>query len=340
MTIRPKAYLLIFLLPAVVLIALIGLRYSGLFDAELALHSNLIILDLLITIPLLFFILIRKTEIPKFTIVYSFVIGLLVARVIIPTEHHSVLDFMMTYILPIVEIGIVSIVLYKLFLISRSFNSEENSSDFFDKLTIACCDIVPDRIGKLLATEIAVFYYLFSNKNVNPEAGDYSYHKKSGIKIAIGVIIFILIIELFIMHMIVVQWSSTIAWVLTVLSGYACLQIIAIIRSMSSRPIVIDSENRLLKLRYGFANSTNIPFNQIAEIKLTSRSAHKSANMVSLSVFDMLESHNLIIYLNASNILEKLYGLKKEYNAIGVFVDEKEKFVNTLNESLKQGFKK
>lgn len=47
-----------------------------------------ITLDLLITIPFVYFLIIRKKEIPKITVITLFVIGIVIASIMIP-EHTS-----------------------------------------------------------------------------------------------------------------------------------------------------------------------------------------------------------------------------------------------------------
>ncbi len=293
--------------------------------------SMAILLDLLITVPLVYYLIIRKRAIPVFTVIYPFLLGILVAGFIIPPEHQYLLSKIKAIAIPVIELAVISTIIYKIWKLNATFKKTAGV-DFYDKLLIASDKIFPGRIGSLLASEIAVFYYLFQwNKKPLNKEFEFSYHKKSGIISVIGVFIFLLLIETFAVHVLVETWNTTIAWILSFLSIYTMFQIISILRSMFHRPIFINYETETLHLNYGFACYTRIPFHHIANIELTRRTPSNDSH-VALSVFDLLDTSNLIITLNTEQRLHKFYGMKKDYRSISLFIDEKEQFAKKLQE--------
>jgi len=319
-------------LPVLLLLFLIGLTKTSIFQNAPADLSIGILLDLLITIPVVYLLLIRKTKIPKFTTVYVFLVGILIASLIIPTAHQSLLTSIKYIAIPVIELGILSMLIYKIVALNKSFkNKKSNENDFYDNLLIACNETFPGRLGRVLATEVAVIYYLFaSSKKQTTKETEYTYFQKSGIKSVVGVFLFLILVETFVVHILVQEWNVTIAWVLTGLGLYTIMQIVAILRSMNKRLISIDHQNKVVRLRYGFACQSSIPFEQIERIESTRKSLPKDKSYTSLSIFDLLDSHNLVIHLNETQTLHKIYGMQKNYKSIAVYIDDKDAFVQEM----------
>ena len=98
---------------------------------------------------------------------------------------------------------------------------------------------------------------------------------------------------------------------------------------MPKRPISI--ENGRLYLRYGIMNETTIELNKIESIILSSKDIEPTTETRRLSILGELESHNLVIRLKEENILYGLYGIKRKYKVLALYVDNKEEFQNQVN---------
>lgn len=317
-----------------VISVLVFLPFTKQFRENPEIFSVAILLDLLVTIPLLYLMLIWKRQIPKFTVAYVIIGCILLANFIIPEAHKKLLTQIQIIAIPLIEVGIFGLVIYKLRSLRQRFK-EIQEEDFYNKLVIACEQVFPKRVARILATELGVFYYLFnfSGTTVHKE-NQYTYYKKSGIKMVIGVFLCLLVVETFIVHILVSKWHEGFAWVLTFLGCYAMLQILAIIQSMDKRPISIDNNKKILKLNYGFACQSQIPFAWIKSIGPHKSELRNNKNHTFLSVFDLLDTNNVTIELNKENILYKIYGIEKKYDSISLFVDDKERFVHDVKESL------
>lgn len=323
-----------FCIPLVILFFLIWLAQSPLYlNAPDALTLG-ITLDFLITIPLVYALIIWKREIPKFTILSVLIVCLIIASYIIPTEQADLLRTVKVVLVPVIELGLLSFVIWQVYSIRKEYKDNKGQNmDFFELITEACKRSLPGKVGVLFATEIAVIYYVFfapSKKEL--QSNEYTYFEKSGIKTVVVVILCMALVELFVVHLLVHQWSSTVAWVLTFLSAYACLQIIALLRSMNSRLFIIDAEQNLLKLKYGFVNYTNIPLDKIKEVRPHRRTLPSDKRVIPLSPLDLLDSHNIIIDLKDTHLLHRIYGLKTEFTSIAIYVDEKDRFIEHLEQ--------
>lgn len=321
-----------FLFLGLVLLFLYYLPSSAAFDLDPTMVSLGILFDCILTIPIIYFLLIRKTNIPTITVLYSIIIGLFIAGVIIPKDYHQTLELVKWIGIPLLEVFIISVLVYKIFKAKKSYTiNYRASNEFFDNLQMAANDVFPGRIAKLLATEIAVFYYLFNTKkSANPSANEYSYHKNSGLTMSISILVILLIFETIALHFFIAKWSDSIAWIASGFSIYTGLQIVAILKSMNKRFIHFNYSTKQLVLNYGFACKSVIPFKAIKSVHLGNKKSNKTQQHTALSIFEMLESPNLCIILKDTRILEKLYGITKNYQSIGVYVDEKEEFYNEV----------
>jgi len=68
--------------------------------------------DLLLIIPLIYYLLIRKTNIPKMTIIPFLILGVVICSIILPQENQYYLSQFKTCVLPLIELSILSYVIY------------------------------------------------------------------------------------------------------------------------------------------------------------------------------------------------------------------------------------
>ncbi len=290
--------------------------------------------DLLLTVPFVYFLLVRKTEIPNTTVIPVIIVGLLIGSYFLPKESQTYLTLFKTWALPVIEISILTFVVIKVRSAIRNYKSLKSPApDFFGALKSTCYEILPKRLVLPFANEVAVFYYGFINwKTIVVNENEFTYHKKSGTPALFGAFILIIGIETFAFHFLLVRWSSIAAWVLTALSIYTAIQVFGFAKSLSKRPISINQNS--LTLKYGILNEVEIFFSDIERIELSRKSLDKDRLTTTLSPLGKLESHNVIIYLNSENELVGLYGIKKKFKVIGLHIDEphdfKEKTENAL----------
>jgi len=262
MTKQLSSKVFIFGVPLLLLVILILLAKSFLLHSSPSTLSIAFTLDFLVTIPFLYFLLIRKTDVPKYTVVSLFIIGVIIASFVIPVEQQGFLNQVKMFAVPIVELGLFSFLAFQAWSIRKAMrNSNQKQGDFYDALTLACSKVMPGRVGKLLATEIGVIYYsFFANKVIAPNENECNYFKKNDIKTTLSVFLGLVIVETGIVHILVEKWNASAAWVLTFLGLYTCLQIFALLRSMNKRLISFDYEKEILNLKYGFFCQAEIPF--------------------------------------------------------------------------------
>lgn len=322
-------------IPLLLLVSIILIAKSTIYNINSSALSFGITFDLLLTIPLVYFLLIRKTDIPKITIVPFFIVGIVVATMILPSENQQFLRWAKTWILPMVETLVLILIVYKVRLAIKQYKAtKESALDFFTALKNACSEVLPKVAVIPFATEVAIFYYGFIHwKRLVPKKNEFTYHKNSGIVALLIAIIFIVGIETSIIHILLSKWSLTAAWIMTALSIYTAIQLFGFLKSIIKRPISIAG-NKLF-LRYGILSEANIDIENIDLVELTTKSIEFSKETRKLSPFGDLESHNVVIRLKGECNLSGLYGINKKFKAIALFVDNKDDFKKQI-ESIKE----
>lgn len=292
--------------------------------------------DLLLIVPFIYFLLIRKTNIPKTTVIPFLILGIIICSIILPQENQHYLSLFKTWILPIIELSVLSYVIYNVRKGIKSYKQKKGISiDFFTTLKNTCYEILPKNVVIPVVTEIAVFYYGFIYwKKRELKENEFSYHKDSGTITLLIAIIFIVAIETFVLHTLLTKWSNLTAWILTFLSIYSGIQIFGFLKSMFKRPISI--ENDKLFLRYGIMNEATINFTNIESIEISSKDIELTKETRKLSFLGELESHNIIIQLKEENTLTGLYGIKRKFKNIAFYVDDKVEFKNRINKAIQQ----
>lgn len=333
-TINLQKNLIIFGMPLLIIGLMIFIAKSSIFRLNQDGLAIGITFDLLLTVPFVYFLLIRKTTIPKTTIVPFIVFGMVICSMILPSENQQYLNFFKTWIFPILELSILSFVIYKVRKGIKRYKQKKGLSfDFFTTLKNTCYEILPKPAVIPVVTEIAVFYYGFiywKKRALNDN--EFSYHKNSGSISLLIAIIFIVAIETVVLHILLAKWSHTAAWILTCLSIYSGTQIFGFLKSMIKRPISI--EDNKLYLRYGIMSESTIDLKKIASIEISSKDIEKDEETRKLSFLGELESHNIIIKLKTEHTLIGLYGVKRNFKVLALHVDDKVKFKNCINDAL------
>ncbi len=326
-----KSRNLLLLIPVALLLTLLIFIYYF-ADASNRLLSFAFTLDLLLTIPFVYFLVIRKTKIPNYTFVPVMLLGLICGYNFLPPESHDYLNFFKLWILPFVELSVLGFIIYKVVKTIRLFNAhQQTEADFYDALKSVCQEIFPPRLVAFPVMEIAVFYYGFINwKKKSLSSNEFSYYQKSGSASLLYALIFIIAIETIVLHIVLAMWSVTVAWILSLLSIYSAIQIFGIARSLPKRPYQIEDD--VLQLKYGILTETNIPINKIESIQVFKKKIDEANELErTLCPFGELEKHNVRIEVKEALKISGLYGLQKNYTSLLFWVDDVDDFVEAVN---------
>jgi hypothetical protein len=314
-------------LPAILVCLLIFLTFTRFFITHDYKLSIGITFDLVFTVPLFHILLSKRNNNLKYSAALFFTVGILIAGIIIPKNDQFLLHGIRLWVVPAIEFcGIAFFAVKTKKILTRHREPGNVKGDFYTTFKTVANEVLPKRLASIVSGEISVFYYsffnwqkpVFDNKN-------FSYHKKTGILMLIGVFIFMILVEATVFHLLLARWSAKAAWSLSAISLYAAIQAFGVARSISKRPIQIIG-HRLI-IRYGILAETTINLNDVLSVGMTNKPLIINENSKYLSPFKKIEEPNIVIQVNKLHYIEGIYGSKKLFDTLLINVDEKESFV-------------
>ncbi|MEO8771190.1 MAG: hypothetical protein ABI402_13935 [Ferruginibacter sp.] len=320
--------------PALIFLACALIRFSTKYKTQQDQLSLAIILDLLITAPLAYYLLIRKTVISKITVLRVFMAGIVVAGLLISKNDSQILSIIKLWISPAIEMSLVGFIIWKFYTAKKNLASNNLSSiDFL----VHCRAILKSVFGNekaaaIMASEVAVFYYTFCKKEKHIQHSmRFTSYKENGIILILGTFLCLFIIETVGMHFVFQLWSNTAAWILTILSFYTCIQLFSHIRSLKIRSTLL-LENDLLIRNGILGGDTMIHLDNIESVLKINKPV-LGTDVVKIGLFNGLEKNNIAIYLKEPVTVIKAFGIKKTAKIILISIDKCEGFIAALNTS-------
>lgn len=330
-----RVVLLNYALPLVVVLVSIALGTSPLLEKYPAL-STAITYDLVLTAPLLFLLLSVKSKISKLKAVPFFIGGIVIASFLLPVDGQEHLEYIKTYVFPIVELGVLTFLSLKIYKVVKTYRANsDRSSDFLAISKISAQDLFgKSRYATLFAHEITMLYYaFFAWKGKKLKNNEFTKYKENASIALAGAFLMVIFIETYAFHVLLIKWSSIAAWILTSLSIYSAFSIIAHIKALLKRPSVLTDENILLK--NGLIADITIPLNEISKIEgLSKEMVSEKLKIGNLGLQKDSTNHNIAIHFNKPQRIEKMYGFTEECDILLVHIDEKNTFLNAVNARL------
>ncbi len=289
------------------------------------LHSDLlfsgITIDLAILAPLFFFLFVRSRKISPAITVPVFILTLVVLSQVIPSNQQGVLNFIIDYIAPIIELSAISFIGWKIYK-SRQYFSSLEAGDFQRKLLLTLKGFTGSPLAaKLASAEISMFYFLLYKWK---KSAGFSYHKNSGIIAMVFLIAFLIVVETTIIHLVLVRSYPIIAWILFGLSVYSFFQMISLAKSILLRPIFKDS--KALYLHYGWLHATKIPLSEIKQVE-SCRIEEIGEEFAFFGLIKDTEEKGVCISTEKPIITESLFGQSKQYMKVFIPIDDVEGFL-------------
>jgi hypothetical protein len=322
-------------IPFLIFLGCLLITFSSRFTANKELLSNGILADLLVTAPLMYFLAIRKSKVSKLTVIRIFILGVLFAGFILRSNDNPILQIIKTWISPVVEAFVIFTISKRFYIANKNAKAKDNHKvDFLLHCRSMMFEISKnERVANIVSSEVAVIYYAFfsiKDKSIDYKTKFTSY-KENGLPIVLSAILSIFLIETTGVHFLVSLWSKTIAWVLTGLSFYTCIQLFAHIRALKARPIVIHSNS--FAVHNGLAGDAFIQLDNIEKVELSTKKP-TGRESVKISLLNGLENHNIVVYLKNPITVTKIFGIKKQADTVLFFVDKPKEFINAVTTRL------
>lgn len=223
----------------------------------------------------------------------------------------------------------LALVTYLIVLTRRAWaGSADAAADPVTRFRSAARQVIGSRIpADILTSELSNLYYAFRRRS-QPNHGDsYTMHQRAGyLSILVGLSLVILV-ETAAVHMLARQWSSTVAWILTGLSGYALVWLIGDYRAIVGRPIRVTATH--LHMRLGVRWEADIPRPSIARAHLLRPNTDKPAG--DTLVLAVLGQPNLSVELKEPVEVTGMYGFRRKVRNLWLCADEPASLCSALS---------
>jgi hypothetical protein len=305
-----------------------SLRHPGLVAAAVA-------FDLLVFVPLLYAGLVLRRDRQWIRLAPVVLLSLTGASLVLPPAYRSYLPPAHLLAVPL-ELALVVYVARRAVRLRRRSVSEGREGpdglDTLERLRSTLSQVLPwPRIGELMADELATLYYgLFAWRTSPPQPsspGVFSYHRKAGYGAVVTGLILACAFEAAGVHLLVTRWSPGAAWVLTVLSLYGAIWLVADARAMRFRPLALQDSHLLVRI--GLRWTVRIPLATVAEVRHLGRQAVPRRAPGYLHAAVLLPPQILLV-LRESVVAHGPYGIRRVIGQVGLAVDEPERLREAL----------
>jgi hypothetical protein len=291
--------------------------------------------DLLLTAPLAYWLLSSKPKPSLYSLFKIALLGLLVATFLLTGQNRDMVMHWRKLIAPVTEIAVVGFVVWKFIQARRNPTNEPNTTDFLATSRQVLTGIFGnEKIGAVVSSEVAVFHYLLNWKRPKPadHITTFTTYKQSGVIIVLYAFLGIFAIETMGMHFLLSAWKKPVAWVVTILSAYSCLQLLGHIRAQKARKTVL-SEDALI-VRHGLlGGDAIIPYALITEIKAAGKSVPKE-KFLKVALLRSMEKQTISVKTSTPITVIRAFGIHTDSNHLLLCVDDPNIFLERVTEKM------
>lgn len=312
-------------------VALTGAEVLVLQQPLIAANPNfgfIVILDLAVVAPIVFFLLVRRRRplewrtLVSYMVFGGFVSALLlrdaqIGRALIVLEFLS-LAFFATKIAPFLS------------RVRGGLRAGEPLEQTLQRsLEAAYGGSLAMPVLRLALTEVFLIYYgvFGSFRRTPPERPDiFSYHRSQDLTMSFALML-VVALETVPLHFLIHQWSAVAAWLLTGLSLYTLLWLLGDYQALRLKPIAFTTTH--LRLYTGLRWQANIALDAVVEIV----SAEPKASCTCLNTA-LSQTPQFQLHLKHPVSVFGLFGRRTDVTCIGVYVDDPKGFQARIQQAI------
>ncbi len=279
--------------------------------------------DLLVVLPGLFYLcLVRPYKLPATTLVAAFGGGLALSHWLLPAAGLPLLAWA-GRLAAVGEVATFGYALVRVRRVRRGYQlARLQSADFIDNL-LAAGQPVLGILTEAIMTEVAVLRYAVLGPWAPLEAGPadipFSSHRQSGFAALLATLAGLSVVEMAAAHLVVAHWWPRAAWLLTGLSAYSLLWLLAHGQAVRRRPVLCTATG--LVVRVGFMWRIIIPIDNILLISKIADVPAASPGLLNAARL-LLTPPNLLLTLATPQRVRGPYGLHRTVRRLAIYVDE------------------
>lgn len=284
-----------------------------------ALHA-----DLVVVMPgLVFLLLVRGGGVSWLAVLPAAALGQGLAGASLPTTEH-LLSSAVRYLVVPAELALIALAASK--LRSPRAPSRSPNEDGVTVVRRGLEELLGNRrVAGILATEWAILRYAaFRGRPAPAGSAAFSVHRKTGIAGVVAVLATVVVLEAAAVHLLVLQWSTTAAWVLLALNAWAVVWCLGDLRALAWRPMLLTDTHLLF--RVGLRWEACIPLEAIERIEAVPPRDLSTAGGLCATVWGRPTVRML---LRRSVEFTGLYGARKVTDEVWFQVDDLLDFVSS-----------
>lgn len=289
-------------------------------------------IDLIIILPVLyFFIVVKPLKVNKLSVLGVVMACMGIGYWMIPKGYQDYLNYAEIALIAI-ELGVFIWVLTKIQKVIKEYKQlEKIEADFIKNIHQAFETHLGNSffihffVSELIMLRYGLFFWIYQKKNI--QENEFTMHQESAFVPTFSVLVFVGLIEMVVVHILLMNSNPILLWVLTGLSLYSLIFLIAYMVSIVRRKIDIVESH--VSIRVGKVWNFEIDKSNILEI-LSIKDIEKDKNILNAASFLMTQP-NLLIKLRNKITIKGLYGIKKEINQIALVLDKPKDFIKRLS---------
>jgi len=314
---------------ATIYVIWIAMTHTSRFDVHPDLLSWGAAFDITVTVPFVYWLLVvRRGRARGRSVLAVIALSVVGAKLLLPSGHTAFLQMARFATLPI-ELAILILAIHRVRVARRMCPVRE--ADVLTQLQSTLKAIVGNgAAGRALGYEASTFYYAFADRPSAMRDAEPLREVQFAAAPPFATAVFmallgIIAIETAVLHLLVAMRSSTVAWILTGLSVYAIIWLVAFQRSFSQRFSEIGPA--ALILRIGLRCDATVPWTNVASVRLVTWRNTPPIRPDYLNAAKPGEPNILIAFHDLVRT-EGPYGISRMVTQVGVHLERPETFIS------------
>jgi hypothetical protein len=172
-----------------------------------------------------------------------------------------------------------------------------------------------------------MFRYALLSWRAQPEVGPgqqaFSTSRKSGFRALLLAVAGVSVVEMVVAHLLLSRWNATVALMALLLSAYTLLFLLAHLRAVPLRPVVLDG--RRLIVRTGFVWRLEVPAEAVLRLQELQDTPAPKQHLLNLAK-PLLTPPNVLLTFSQPVAVVGLYGLRRTVWQVALYVDDRAAF--------------
>jgi hypothetical protein len=278
-----------------------------------------VLVDLVLVLPVLYyFVALRPAKRSLLRAAPVLALGVWVAAALLGSRADTAP--IMRVVAPVAELVALALLAHRLRAASRQFRAAEGD-DFLLRV-----EAMPHPLLRLLAAELAVFYYAFrALRAPRPmSANEFGYTEKSGAGPLLLAFALLTAIEGVVVHLFLVASLPRVAWIVSAVHAYGLVWLFAAFQAARLRPLVVYSDRLLV--RTSFLWTAVVPRAAIAAVTHVAGAPRAKGLLVAA----FAAPPELLLTLVEPVIARGPMGIRRSVDRIALYVDDPGRLVVAL----------